>query len=100
MQETGISNVIEQSHEDSEFERKGSMDMLSIHMKSTNMFDSKRVNDSKLSVNQEFKKTGMLIAEEPRESSDDEDKITTMTGIVGPDREFLEDKPIKIKQKE
>jgi hypothetical protein len=51
MQETGISNVIEQSHEDSEFDRKGSMEMLSINMKSTNMFDSKRVNDSKLSIN-------------------------------------------------
>ena len=59
------------------------------------MFDSKRVNDSKLSVNQEFKKSGMYIQEELNES-DGEDKLTTMTGIVGPDREFLQDKPIKI----
>lgn len=63
------------------------------------MFDSKRVNESKLSINPDFKKSGMLIQEAQHES-DSEDKITTITGIVGPNQEFLEDKPIKVKAKE
>jgi hypothetical protein len=103
MQETGISNVMEQSHEESDFDRRGSQEnMLSIKMKSTDMFDSKRVNDSKLSVPADFKKSNMgnFIPEEQHES-DSDDKITTITGIVAPNKDgFLEDKPIKIAKKE
>lgn len=85
MQDTGISNVMEQSHEDSEFERKPSTEMLSINMKATDMFDShKRLNDSKLSasVPQEFKRSiqGPFIPEEQNEETDSQ--YTTITKAV------------------
>ena len=90
---------MEQSHEDSEFERKGSQDMLSLKMKSTyDMYGMN--NDSKMSVPAEFKKSiqGQFIPEDPHES-DSDDKITTITAHVEQNKEFLEDKPIKIEKK-